>query len=187
MTCTCSALWGATFHAAYSLIRALDRPLQAAWAAGGLGITSKLTVRGRSSGIDHSVLIGLIELNGNWYVGHPNGDVNWTTNLRSAGEGYIAPRPDQPLEVTARPLGDGAERDAVIAATAHQQPFPANLLYLAARRHILREGRYFRLEPAGRSTRRNDPTRGARRAFVRTTRWRLLRRSRLGLLVGIVV
>ena len=42
----------------------------------------------------------------------------------------------------------GVERDAVIFATADQQPFPGNLLYRVARRHILSEGRYFRLDPA---------------------------------------
>lgn len=147
MTRSRSALWNAIFRAAYSLIRALDPLLSAAWAAGGLGITSQLTVRGRSTGRDRSVLVGLIELNGRWYVGHPNGDVSWTANLRSAGRGRIAPRANTPLEVTARPLGHGPERDAVIWATAGQQPFPANLLYWAARRHIFSEGRYFGLEP----------------------------------------
>lgn len=147
MTRSRSPLWNVIFRAAYSLIRALDLPLRGTWAAGGLGITSELTVRGRNSGLPRSVLIGLIELNGRWYVGHPNGDVSWTTNLRSAGGGCIAPRPDWSLDVTAQPLAEGHERDAVILATAQQQPFPANLLYRAARRHILREGRYFRLEP----------------------------------------
>ena len=52
------------------------------------------------------------------------------------------------FEVTATPLPNGPERDAVIRATAEQQPFPDNLVYRAARRHILSEGRYFRLEPA---------------------------------------
>lgn len=146
MTPSRSALWSAIFPAAYSLLRAADPLLRGAWASGGLGITSRLTVRGRTSGLDRSVLVGLIELNGRWYVGHPNGDVGWTANLRSAGRGYIAPRSDTLLEVTARPLSEGPERDAVIWATADQQPLPANLLYRAARRHILREGRYFRLE-----------------------------------------
>ncbi len=139
-------LWNATFRAAYSLLRMLDPLFRGAWAAGGLGITSRLTTRGRVTGRQRSVLVGLIQVNGCWYVGHPNGEVQWTANLRSAGRGRIAPRSDLPLEVIARPLEDGPERDAVIWATGEQQPFPANLLYRAARRHILREGRYFRLE-----------------------------------------
>lgn len=93
------------------------------------------------------MLVGLIRLDGSWYVGHPNGEVAWTANLRSALRARIAPRPEAPLEVSAQPLPDGAERDAVIVATAEQQPFPANLLYRGARRHILSEGRYFRLDP----------------------------------------
>ena len=63
------------------------------------------------------------------------------------GSGGIAPRPESEMEVVAVPLGSGAERDAVIRATGEQQPFPANVLYRCARRHILSEGRYFRLEP----------------------------------------
>ena len=126
------------------------RFLRRAWAAGGLGITSRLTVSGRISGLERSVLVGLIAVDGRWYVGHPNGEVSWTANLRNAGRACIAPREDTPLEVRARPLSDGPERDAVIWATATQQPFPANVLYWAARRHILGEGRYFRLEPAAR-------------------------------------
>lgn len=43
--------------------------------------------------------------------------------------------------------GTRGERDAVILVTSEQQPFPGNLMYRAARRHILSEGRYFRLEP----------------------------------------
>jgi hypothetical protein len=139
-------LWNAAFRAAYSVLRALDPLMRTAWTAGRLGITSRLTVRGRVTGRERSVLVGLIQLNGRWYVGHPNGEVDWTANLRVAGRGRIAPESDLALDFTARPLGDGLERDAVIWATAHQQPFPGNLLYRAARRHILREGHYFRLE-----------------------------------------
>jgi hypothetical protein len=49
--------------------------------------------------------------------------------------------------VRAARLPDGNERDAVILATAHQQPFPGNLAYRAARGHILAMGVYFRLDP----------------------------------------
>lgn len=71
----------------------------------------------------------------------------WTANLRHAGRARVAPRSEAPLDVSAQPLEAGPERDAVIVATAEQQPFPANLLYRGARRHILSEGRYFSLEP----------------------------------------
>jgi deazaflavin-dependent oxidoreductase (nitroreductase family) len=126
----------------------LDPLIRWAWFSVGIGITSNLTVRGRRSGHERSVLVGLLRVQGAWYVGHPNGDVGWTANLRDAGRARIAPRPESSFEVTAVPLADGPERTAVIRATAEQQPFPGNVLYRAARRHILSEGRYFRIEPA---------------------------------------
>ena len=147
MTPRRSVAWNAAFHAAYALIRLMDPLLRWTWFSVGLGITSRLTVRGRRTGRERSVLVGLIRVDGRWYVGHPNGDVAWTRNLRSGGAARLAPRPEAPVDVAAAPLGDGAERNAVIVATAEQQPFPANLLYRGARRHILSEGRYFRLEP----------------------------------------
>ena len=94
------------------------------------------------------MLVGLLRVNGAWYVGHPNGEVAWTANLREAGRARLTPRPEAPLDVTAVALIDGPERTAVILATADQQPFPGNLLYRAARRHVFSEGRYFRLEAA---------------------------------------
>ena len=44
-------------------------------------------------------------MNGAWYVGHPNGEVAWTANLRAAGRATIAQRAESPFEVTAAPLG----------------------------------------------------------------------------------
>ena len=147
MTGRFSGAWRLTFRAAYALIRALDPLFRWTWFSVGIGITSRLSVRGRSSGRDRSVLVGLLRVGGHWYVGHPNGEVAWTANLRGAGCARIAPRPESALDVAAVPLDAGPERDAVISAAAEQQPFPANLLYRGARRHILSEGRYFRLEP----------------------------------------
>lgn len=34
---------------------------------------------------ERSVLVGLIRVDRAWYVGHPNGEVAWTANLRTAG------------------------------------------------------------------------------------------------------
>lgn len=148
MTPRRSAGWTAALKAVYALLRALDPLLRWSWLDAGIGITSRLTVRGRRTGRDRSVLIGLITVGGRWYVGHPNGEVAWTANLRSAGRGRLAPRPALRFDVVAQPLTAGPERTAVIVATAEQQPFPGNLMYRAARRHILSEGRYFRLELA---------------------------------------
>lgn len=147
MTPRRSAAWSVGLKAVYALLRIMDPLLRWSWFSAGIGITSRLTVRGRRSGRERSVLIGLIQVGGRWYVGHPNGEVAWTANLRSAGRARLAPRPEAPVDVVAEPLLPGAERDAVIFATSEQQPFPGNLMYRAARRHILSEGRYFRLEP----------------------------------------
>lgn len=134
--------------AVYALLRVFDPLLRRTWSSAGIGITSRLTVRGRRSGRDRSVLVGLIQVGGRWYVGHPNGEVAWTANLRAARRARLEPRPEAGIDVTAEALGAGAERTAVIVATARQQPFPGNVMYRLARRHILREGRYFRLELA---------------------------------------
>jgi len=147
MTPRRSAAWAVTFRATYAILRLLDPLVRWSWFSVGIGITSKLTVRGRRSGRERSVLVGLLRVDGAWYVGHPNGEVGWTANLRETRVARLAPRPETVLEVSAAPLEAGPERDAVIVATAEQQPFPGNLLYRAARRHILSVGRYFRLEP----------------------------------------
>jgi len=147
MTPRRSTAWKATLTAIYALLRLMDPLLRWSWFSVGIGITSKLTVRGRRTGRDRSVLVGLISVGDRWYVGHPNGEVAWTANLRSAGCARLAQRPEAPIDVAAEPLLPGEERDAVILATSEQQPFPGNLMYRAARRHILSEGRYFRLQP----------------------------------------
>lgn len=148
MTPRRSAAWTVAFRVEYAVLRLLDPLIRWAWFSVGIGITAKLTVRGRRSGRQRSVLVGLLRVDGAWYVGHPNGEVGWTANLRAAGRGTIAQRPEESFEVTAVPLDAGAERTAVIRATAEQQPFPGNLVYRAGRRHILSQGRYFRLEAA---------------------------------------
>ena len=148
MTPRRSAAWNVTFRLLYATLRVLDPLIRWMWFSVGIGITSRLTVRGRRSGRERSVLIGLLRVDGAWYVGHPNGEVGWTANLREVGRATIAQRPESPFDVSAVPLGPGPERDAVIRETAEQQPFPGNLIYRGARAHILSEGRYFRLDPA---------------------------------------
>ena len=144
-----SSAWSFAFRATYAVLRALDPFLRWQWFSVGIGITSRLTVRGWRTGRERSVLVGLLRVDGAWYVGHPNGEVAWTANLRRAGRAAVALRPEAPMTVRATPIEAGPERTAVILATADQQPFPGNVLYRAARRHILATGRYFRLEPDG--------------------------------------
>jgi hypothetical protein len=148
MTPRRSAAWTVALRIEYAILRVLDPLIRWMWFSVGIGITSKLTVRGSRTGRPRSVLVGLLRVDGSWYVGHPNGEVGWTANLREAGRATIAPSAEESFEVTATPLEAGPERTAVIRATAEQQPFPGNLVYRAARRHILSQGRYFRLEPA---------------------------------------
>jgi hypothetical protein len=130
----------------YSLLRLLDPILRAWWRAFGIGITAELAVRGRRSGRQRSVLVGLLNVDGHQYVGHPNGQVEWTRNLTAASEARITQLPGISAILRAVPLLDGPERDAVIAATARQQPFLGNLVYRAAQRHIKAVGVYFRLQ-----------------------------------------
>ena len=111
MTPRRSAAWDVAFRVLYATLRLLDPLIRWMWFSVGIGITSRLTVRGRRSGRDRSVLIGLLRVDGAWYVGHPNGEVGWTANLREVGRATIAQRPEAPFEVTAVPIGPGPERD----------------------------------------------------------------------------
>jgi hypothetical protein len=112
-----------------------------------MGITVDLSIRGRRSGRERRVLVGLIQVEGRWYVGHPNGEAAWTRNLASARHATVTWPGMRGLSVRAARLADGDERDRAILATASQQPFPGNLVYRAARRHVLAAGVYFRLDP----------------------------------------
>lgn len=66
----------------------------------------------------------------------------------AAGKARVAQLPGVSATLQAVSLSDGPERDAVIAATSRRQPFPGNLVYRAAQRHIRAVGVYFRLEAA---------------------------------------
>ena len=61
--------------------------------------------------------------------------MGWTRNLEAAGTADIAFRAAAPVSVRARRLEPGEERDRAILATG-QHPFPANIVYRLARRHI---------------------------------------------------
>jgi hypothetical protein len=142
-----SRVWSLLLRLEYAWLRLTDPLIRSAWRGGGMGITVDLRVAGRRTGRPRAVLVGLIKVGGRWYVGHPNGEVGWTRNLAAAGAAVVAWPSRVSHRVRAERLPDGDERDAVILATAHQQPFPGNLVYRAARRHILASGVYFRLDP----------------------------------------
>ncbi|HET7029395.1 MAG TPA: nitroreductase/quinone reductase family protein [Candidatus Limnocylindrales bacterium] len=144
-----SAAWSAVFRLSYRVIRALD-PLIRSWIANGLpglgGIVEVRTI-GRRTGRPRRTLLTLLRVDDRWYVGHPNGEAAWMRNAEAAGWLDVEPAgPGGPRHRLVR-LPDGAERDAVVRATWTQQPFPADVLYRAARRHVAAVGVYHRLEP----------------------------------------
>jgi len=52
--------------------------------AGRLGNVVELIVAGRRTGRRRIVLLGLLRVDRGWYLGHPNGPVDWTRNLDAA-------------------------------------------------------------------------------------------------------
>jgi hypothetical protein len=133
----------------YRFIRLMDPMIRASRSRGAPGTDGfvELKVTGRQSGRPRTTLLTLLSVGEEQYVGHPNGDTQWTRNAEAAGVVHI----DRPgvyggtFSVVRLP--PGPERDAVITATRSQQPFPANLVYQAASRHIAAVGVYLRLVP----------------------------------------
>jgi hypothetical protein len=133
----------------YRFLRLVDPLIRSSRAHGAPGLDGvvELQVSGRRSGRRRTVLLTLLTAGGEWYVGHPNGDVEWTRNAEAAGVVSIDPPAAPRRSFNVIRLPPGVERDAVILATRTQQPFPANLVYRAAGRHIAAVGVYFRLVP----------------------------------------
>lgn len=141
-----SGFWSLALRWFYRLLRLID-PLVRTWYGPlGIGNTIDLVVRGRRSGRPRHILLGLLRVDGRFYLGHPNGDVAWTRNLEAAGEGELQIRGMAPSTIRPIRLAPGAERDAAIRATWRQHPFPGNLIYWLARDHIRAVGTFFRLE-----------------------------------------
>jgi hypothetical protein len=80
------------------------------------------------------------------YLGHPSGDTGWTLNLRAADKAVVESASLPATMVRSVVLAPGAERDEVVRATFRQHPFPGNLLYRLAGRHVSASGVFFRLE-----------------------------------------
>jgi hypothetical protein len=113
-----------------------------------VGTVGELAILGRRTGRERRMLLGLIEVDGRRYVGHPNGlRAQWTRNLDAAGRAELVGRDGSRTAVVASKLQRGAERDAVIRQTGHAKPFPAGLLYRRSRRHLDASGEFFRLDP----------------------------------------
>lgn len=144
-----SGAWSLVYRASYRLIRLFD-PLIVSWLANGWpGLDGVVEVRtvGRRTGLPRKTLATLMTVDGHGYVGHPNGRSAWTTNIEAAGWVDVDPSGPSGPRYAVVPLSLGPERDSVIRATWTQQPFPANLLYRLARRHVAAVGTYYRLDP----------------------------------------
>jgi hypothetical protein len=144
-----SAIWSLTWRVGYRFVRLLD-PLIRSWIANGLSGLSgivELRVVGRRTGRPRRTLLTLLEVAGHGYVGHPNGEAAWVRNAEASGWVDVEPPGRYGPRFRVHRLPAGSERDAVIRATVRQQPFPGNLLYRAAQRHIAAVGVYHRLEP----------------------------------------
>ena len=142
-----SEAWSIAFRVGYRLLRVLD-PLIRSWIANGLpaldGVVDVRTL-GRLTGRRRSSLVTLIVVEGRGYLGHPNGTAAWIRN--AVASGWVEIDVDGSAERrTFTLIPAGPERDAVIRATWRQQPFPANLLYRAASRHVAAAGVYGRLD-----------------------------------------
>ncbi len=143
---TVSRGWDLLFRGFYRLLT-LAGPGVRAWVSRfGLGNSVIVTVRGRRTGLPRTLVLGLIRVDRGWYLGHPNGDTSWTVNLRAAGRAELQWPHRAPVGIRVVELPPGEERRRVVNATWRQQPFPGNVLYWLARRHILAVGCYFRVE-----------------------------------------
>ena len=142
-----SGFWRRYLPIQYRLIRLLDPMVRSWWRSFGLGNVVELRVAGRHSGRIRTVLLGLLQNDGRWFLGHPNGDVEWTRNLEAAVTADLVFHGLPTMTIRATRLQAGDLRDRAILATG-QHVFPGNLVYRLARRHVRAVGTYFVVEPA---------------------------------------
>lgn len=141
-----SRAWGWAFRALYHTLGWMDPLLRHWWLQFGLGNVVQVTIPGRRTGSPRRTLLGLLVADGHWYLGHPNGAAEWTKNLEAADGRLLLTFPGQgSIAFQAVPLPPGPERGRAIQATV-QHPFPGNLIYGLARRHVQATGRYYRLD-----------------------------------------
>ena len=143
-----SRFWNRALPVMYGFIKLLDPLIRSSWQASGMGLRNvvELRVAGRRTGTYRRVLLTLLQDGDQWFLGQPNGDVHWTRNLEAAGTADICFRRQAPVAIRARRLGAGELRDRAIRSTG-QHPFPANLIYRLARRHIRAVGVFFAIDP----------------------------------------
>ena len=143
-----SRFWRRALPVMYAVIGFMDPLLRTSWRASGLGLRNvvELRVAGRRTGAYRRVLVTLLRDGDQWFLAHPNGDVDWTRNLEAAGTADIAFRGLTPVAVRCRRLEPGELRDRAIRSTG-QHPFPGNLVYRMARAHIRAVGVVFAIDP----------------------------------------
>ena len=146
-----SRAWAVGFRVMYRGLRLMAPLIRSALAMGGPGLDGVVELRyvGRRTGRARRTLVTILDVDGRWYVGHPNGAAGWVRNVEAAGFVEIEPSGAKGSRFAVVTLEPGLERDAVIRATWTQQPFPGNLVYRAARRHVAAVGVYHRLEAIG--------------------------------------
>jgi hypothetical protein len=141
-----SAFWRAALHAQYALLALLDPLIRRWWRRFGVGNVIEVRIVRRAGSGVRSRLLGILRAGEGEYLGHPNGHVGWTRDLLECGRATLVwPRGGEQREVAATLLPPGEEREAAIRATG-QHPFPGNLMYRLARRHVRAVGVFFRLE-----------------------------------------
>lgn len=138
--------WATWWRVWYRFVRLLGAPLTRLVLARGFGNVVILRVGGRHSGAERAVPLGLLTVEGERYVGHPNGDTSWTLNLRAATSVTVASKGLDSIRVRPLVLAPGPERDVVVRATFRQHPFPGNVFYRLAAGHVFASGVFFRLD-----------------------------------------
>lgn len=83
-----------------------------------MGPNVPLTVRGRTSGLQRTAPVAVVEIDGHRYVIGAYGDVQWVRNLRAAGEASIKVR-GRDVRVSA------AELDPTAARTFYAETLPS--------------------------------------------------------------
>ncbi|MGI9614433.1 MAG: nitroreductase family deazaflavin-dependent oxidoreductase [Acidimicrobiales bacterium] len=83
-------------------------------AIAGLGMATTLAVTGRSSGVERTVPVNVLEHDGKRYLLSPRGETDWVKNLRATGGGELRRR-GTTERFTASEI-DVAERPELIAA-----------------------------------------------------------------------
>ncbi|HEY8167781.1 MAG TPA: hypothetical protein VIF84_03630 [Candidatus Limnocylindrales bacterium] len=143
--------WRLFFPFLYFFLRVTDPFFTRLTERRGLVNSVELRVRGRRSGRERRLVLGLLAVGDRRYLGHATDRAAWTRNLTAAGEGSLVVDGGAPIHVTATPLVPGEEQDEAVRAGGRQHPFPVDVAYRRARASIRLDGVFFRVEsPDGR-------------------------------------